>query len=63
VNLAMVKTIRKGFRAWNHPMLAHYRLILGLISPIYRPPLDHRIPDPQLSVLPVGSNWSSSREN
>jgi len=24
----------QGFRAWNHPMLAHYRLIIGLKSPI-----------------------------
>ena len=29
-----MKTIPKGFRAWTHPMLAHYRLIIGLISPI-----------------------------
>ena len=30
--LARMKTIRKGFRAWNHPMLAHYRLNIAHLS-------------------------------
>lgn len=54
--LARMKTIRKGFHDWKHPMLTHYLLILALISPIYRQPLDLRKPDPRLSVLPVASN-------
>ena len=30
--LAMVKTIRKGFSACSHPMLAHYRLNIAHLS-------------------------------